>query len=229
MNGVSLGCALQSIDATGTTDALDSTTLCRTAKTYAVGLKNGTASASGIWDYDSTNLDEIHEVFKAAYANGTTNVVTASLAAIAVGVDAIMFNSVQSSYNIDVQNAALIMCTADFQATTGINYGNILFSGSVDSTSTTGSAVTVGAATTNGGLLQYHIQNPSQLAGSVKLQHSSNSGSTWADLTTLSFSASGDKFAAGSAELTGTIEKDIRVICTATGGAITFQAAFARR
>lgn len=230
MNGVSLGCALQSIDATATTDSLDSTTLCKSARTYAKGIKNGTASASGIWDYDSTNLDEIHDVFKAAYVNGTENVVTATLSALAVGVDAIMFNSVQSSYNIDVQNAALIMCTADFQATSGINYGKVQFSGSVNNTTSSGASVNNGAATTNGGLLQYHIQNPSQLAGSVKLQHSTDN-SVWVDVSggTLSFSASGDKYAAGYAEVTGTINQYVRVQCTATGGTITFQAAFARR
>lgn len=233
MNGVSLGCALQSLDATATTDSIDSTTLCRTARTYVQGIKNGTASASGIWDYDSTNLDEIHDVFKAAYTAGTENVVTATLAALAVGVDAIMLNSVQSSYNIDVQNAALIMCTADFQATSGINYGKILFSGLVNNTSTNGTAVDGGATSSNGGLLQYHIQNPSQLAGSVKLQHTDDiSGTpTWVDVTggTLTFSASGNKFAAGYAEVSGTIEQYVRVICTATSGSITFQAAFARR
>lgn len=230
MNGVSLGCALQSIDATGTVDALDSTTLCQNAKTYAIGIKNGTASASGIWDYDSTNLNKIHETFKAAYANGTNNVITASLASLAVGVDAIMFNSVQSSYNVEVQNNQLIMCSADFQATTGINYGKILFSAAVNNTTTDGTSVDGGASSANGGLLQYHIQNSSQLAGGVKLQHSTNN-STWVDVTNgnLTFSASGSKYAAGSAEITGTINRYIRVQCTATGGSITFQAAFARR
>lgn len=229
MNGVSLGCALQSIEATSTTEALDATTLCNTARRYAKGIKDGTASASGIWDYDSTDLDEIHNAFSTAYDGSTENVVTASMAAIAINVDAIMFNAVQTSYNIEVENNALIMCDAEFQTTSGINYGKILFNAAVNNTTTNGTTVDGAASSANGGLFQVQVQNPSQLAGSIKLQHSSD-GSNWVDVTGGSITlTAANKFDGKYAEVTGTINRYVRAVAVATSGSITFVAAFARR
>lgn len=231
MNGVSLSCALQSIDATATTDALDSTTLCNTYRTYATGIKNGTVSASGIWDYDMTTLDEIHNVFSTAYNGGTEAVVTATLESIAsnaVNKDAILFNAAQTSYNVDVQNGQLIMCTADFQASSGINYGKVIFNAAVNNTTTNGTAIDNSASSANGGLCQVHVQNPSEYGWTVKFQHSSDN-STWVDLTTLTSSGTGLKYEAQSAQITGTVERYVRARITASTGSITFVAAFARR
>lgn len=229
MNGVPLGCALQSLEATANTEALDATTLCNTARKYQPGTKDGTASASGIWDYDSTDLNEIHDVFSAAYDGGGENVITATLAAIGVNVDAIMFNSVQTSYNIEVQNNALIMCNADFQAVNGINYGKILFNAAVNNTTTNGTTVDGAASSANGGLFQVQVQNPSQLAGSIKLQHSTD-GSTWVDVSGGSITlTSANKYDGKYVEVTGTIQRYVRAVAAATSGEITFVAAFARR
>lgn len=230
MNGVSLGCALQSIDATAETEALDSTTLCANDRTYALGLKNGTVSASGIWDADTTNADELHDVFSAAYDSGGENEVMATLEAIAVDAPCILFNARQTSYSIEIANGQLIIASAEFQPFSGINYGRVLFNAAVSSTTTNGTSVDNTASTTNGGLFQFHIQNPSQLAGSIKLQHSTNN-STWVDVsgTETTWLASGPKFNAGYSEITGTINRYVRAVATATGGSITFQAALARR
>lgn len=230
MNGVSLGCALTSLDATGTTEALDSTTLCQTSRTYATGLKNGTASASGIWNYDQTNLDKIHNVFSTAYDSGSENIVTATLESIAssaVNKDAILFNATQSSYNVEVQNGQLIMCTAEFQATSGINYGKVIYNATV-ATATAGTSINHGADTLNGGLFQVQVQNPTEYAWTIKLQHSDNN-STWVDLATLTSTGTGKKFEAQSSQITGTVEQYVRANVTSVAGSVTFVAAFARR
>jgi hypothetical protein len=230
MNGVSLGCALTSLDATAETEALDSTTLCQNARTYAAGLKNGTVSASGIWNYDTTNKDEIDDVFKAAYDAGTENVLTATLAAIAVGVDTIMANGCQTNYTVEIANGQLIIVNAEFQATSGINYGKVLFNAAVNNTTTNGTSVDNSASSSNGGLFQAHIINPSQLGGSIKLQHSSDN-SNWVDVTggSITFSASSATAQAQYKEVTGTINRYVRAVGAATGGTVTFVAAFARR
>lgn len=230
MNGVSLGCALTSLDATATTDALDSTTLCQNYRTYATGIKNGTASASGIWDYNSTTADKIHEVFKTAYDSGSENIVTATLESIAsnaVNKDAILFNATQSSYNVEVQNGQLIMCTAEFQATSGINYGKVIYNATV-ATATAGTSINHGADTTNGGLFQVQVQNPTEYAWTIKLQHSDDN-STWVDLATLTSTGTGKKFEAQSSQITGTVEQYVRANVTSVAGSVTFVAAFARR
>lgn len=230
MNGVSLGCALQSFDATAETEALDATTLCQSARTYQQGLKTGSVSASGIWDADTANADEIHDVFQLAYTNGTDNVVTATLASLAVGADTVMFNATQTSYNVEVVNGQLIIASADFQTQSGVNFGKVIFSAAVNNTTTNGTSLDGGAASTGGALFQAQVSNPSELAGSVKLQQSSNN-STWTDVATLNLTGTGKKLEALSYEVSrGTsLARYTRAVCTATGGEITFVAAIARR
>jgi len=230
MNGVSLGCALQTIDATAETEALDSTTLCQSSKTYQKGLKNGTISASGIWNYDSTDLDEIHNVFSTAYSGGGTSYVLATLEALAGGTTCFAFDAVQSSYGVEIPNGQLIMANADFQAIAGINYGKVVFTASVASTTTSSTGVDFGTgSTSNGGYLQYQLQNPSQIAGSITFEHSTDN-STWVTLgSAVTINAGGSKLTAGSQEITGTVYRYIRATVVATGGTLTVQAAVSRR
>lgn len=226
VNGVSLACALQSFEATSEAEALDATTLCNTARKYVQGLKNATVSTSGIWDADSTNLDEIHNVYSSAFETGNQADVLATLATASVGTDAILFKAASTSYNIEIENGALVICSTDFQTNEGVGYGKVLFTQSVNGTTVTGSSVDNGAATSNGGLFVIQIQNPNQYAGTVKLEQSSNN-STWAEIA--SFTLAGTKFDSETIELSGSIAQYLRVKCTASTGAITFTAGVARR
>lgn len=227
-NGVPLACALTSIDGTAETEALDATTLCQSSRKYVQGLRNGTVSMSGLWDYDSTNLDEIHNVFSAAYDNGSTGHVIATLTAIAHGVDAMLFSAKESSYSVDVQNGQLITCTADFQTVDGLNFGKVIFSAAVNATSTNGTVVDNGASSSNGGYFVISAQNPNEYAGNVKLQQSTDNN-TWTDLATLTLTGTGVKFEGLATEISGSVARYIRARATASTGEITFQAAFARR
>jgi len=230
MNGVSLSCALQSFDASAETETLDATTLCQTARTYATGLSTGTVSASGLWDFDSTDVNKIHNAFESAYTNGTNNVVTATLQTLAHGADAILFNATQTSYNVENATGQLITASADFQTQTGIGFGKILFAGDVLNTTTNGTSVDGGASSTGGALFQVHAVNPSEVSGDVKFQHSSNN-STWADLTTINLTGAGKKFEAFSYEVARgvTLNRYVRAVLTAGANTITFVAAVARR
>lgn len=228
MNGVSLGCALQSVDATAETEALDATTLCQTARSYATGLKTGSVSASGLWDFDSTNVNKIHNVFEQAYTNGSNNIVTATLASLAFDADTVMFNATQTTYNVEVATGQLVIVSADFQTQSGVNFGKIIFSANVDDATTNGTSKDFGASSTSGALFQVHISNATQDTGNVKLQHSTNN-SVWTDVTTLNLT--GAKFEALSYEVpTGTtLNRYVRAVCTADNEEINFVAAVARR
>lgn len=228
MNGVALSCALQSVDATAETEALDSTTLCQTARTYATGLKTGSVSASGLWDYDSTDVNKIHNVFEQAYTNASNNIVTATLASLAFDADALLFNATQTSYNVEVATGQLVIVSADFQTQSGVNFGKIIFSADVDDTTTNGTSKDFGASSTGGALFQVHIDNPTQDTGNVKLQHSTNN-STWTDVATLNLT--GAKFEALSYEVPKgtTLNRYVRASCTADNEEINFVAAVARR
>jgi hypothetical protein len=230
MNGVSLGCALQSFDATAETEALDATTLCQSARSYALGLTTGTVSASGIWDYDSTNSDKIHEAFNLAYTQGSHNVVTATLTSLAVGAEALLFNATETNYNLENAVGQLIIVSADFQTTSGLNFGKIIFSAAVDNTTTNGTTIDGGAASTNGALFQVQVINPTEDGGSVKLQHSTD-GSTWVDVVTLNLTGSGKAYEGLFFEVprSTNLNRYTRAVCTADDEEITFICALSRR
>ncbi|MFZ9272079.1 MAG: hypothetical protein ACO24B_01545 [Ilumatobacteraceae bacterium] len=228
MNGVPLSCALQSFDATAETEALDATTLCNTARTYATGLKTGSVSASGIWDADTANENKIHDVFEKAYTDGTNNVVTATLESLAYDADAVMFNATQTTFGIEASTGQLIIASADFQTQSGINFGKVLFSANVDNTTTDGTSKDFGASSTGGALFQVQISNPDADTGSVKLQHSTDDA-VWTDVTTITVTT--DVYQAHSYEVPRgtTLNRYVRVQCTADNEEINFVAAVARR
>ena len=225
VNGFNLGCAFKEFSPTAEVEVLDSTTLCRTSRTYAQGFKMGNATASGIWDYDQTNADEIHNILTSAFENGTENIITSSLATLAVGGDAIMMNAIETSWAINPELGQLIMCNADFQANNGVYFGKWIFSNSVASTTTNGAGQDNAASSANGGFVQVHYQASTASAGTMILQHSTDN-SSWADLATISLSGTTDS---DSAFVSGTVNRYVRARCTATGGTATFQVAFVRR
>ena len=228
MNGVPLSCALQSFDATAETEALDATTLCNTARTYALGLKTGTVSASGIWDADTASEDKIHDVFQLAYTDATDNIVTATLQSLVFDADAVMFNATQTSFGVEASTGQLIIASADFQTQSGVNFGKVIFSADVDDATVDGTTKDFGASSANGALFQVHISNPDGDTGTVKLQHSTDD-STFTDVATLTVTT--DIYQALSYEVPKgtTLNRYVRAQCTADDDEINFVAAVARR
>jgi hypothetical protein len=226
-NGVNIAGAVTSFEPTGEREALDATALADTYRVFEQGMKNGTVSLSGIFEYDQTNEDKIHNVFSAAFDDRSEVIFTASYAALAVGGSAVLVDGVVLKYGNEVLNNQIITCSAELQSSEGINAGVWLFNASVNNTSSNGSSVDNSASTANGGLFHVHTQNSSGNDVNVVLQHSTD-GSTWADLAEVDVSG-----AIGSASSTvaagTTVNRYLRAQVTTTGGAATVQAAFARR
>ncbi len=238
VNGYNLSGAIQSVDSSAESEPLDKTALADSSRRYEGGIKNGTASFSGVWDYDSATYTEIHDVLQSAFQTGSMNYCIASLEDIsgnAVNKQAVLFEGVQTSYTIEVANSQLIMCNADIQASDGIQFGNIVFNATVGaSTTTNGTANVAPASSSNGGYLVVAVQNPSELSGAtIKLQQSTNGGSTWADFSpSYSIALTTAKFQGASVEIPRgvSIPTHIRAVASVpAGGSITFVAGFARR
>ena len=238
VNGYNLSGAVQSVDATGEMEPLDRTALADASRRYETGIKNGTASFGGVWEYDATNYTKIHDVFQAAFQNGTMNYCLATLEDIsgnAVNKQAILLEGIQTSYSVEIANAQLIMCNADIQASDGVQFGSVVFNATVPaSTTSNGTANVASAASSNGGYMVVAVQNPSELTGAtIKLQQSTNGGSTWADFSpSYSIALTAAKFQGASVEIPRgvSIPTHIRAVATVpAGGSITFVAGFARR
>ena len=237
INGYDLSDAVQSVDATGEMEALDKTALGNNARRYENGLKQGSASFSGVWNYDAATYDKIHDVLQSAITNGSMNYCIATLESIAgnaVNKSAVMFQGVQTSYSVEVANAQLIMCNADIQVSDGVQYGAVVFNQSVTNTTVNGTPNVATTATTNGGYFIIAAQNPSEVVGAtIKLQQSTNGGSTWADFSpSCSITLTNAKFQGASIEIARgvSIPTHIRAVATVgSGGTISLVAAFARQ
>lgn len=230
-NGYELACWLKTITPDAEAESLDATVLCNNYKSFEPGFKSGTLQADGLFSSDSVNSDDIHDVLKTAFVDGTDNVITASFGPISIGDPAIMLTGPQVKYEIKIPLGQLIMVVADFAAQGGLNFGNWLFNTQLNSGATNGTTVDNAVATSNGGILHVHLINDDASDVDVKVQHSSN-GSSWSDLTGAAVNNLSAAHAAGSAVVApGTaVSRYVRAVATITGGDTTLlSAAFARR
>lgn len=230
VDGHNVAGALKEFTAQANVEELDATVLSSTYRAYEPGFRTGSLDASGVYDSDPTNLDEIHDILGAAFNAGTAQVVTASLGNYAVGVDVIMLNGCVVKYDIPIPLGQLIMSNASFRATDGVNFGKWLISAVLAAGTTNGTAVDNGAATANGGMLHVHLHNDDASDVDVKVQHSTTGVGSWVDLTNVDNLSS--VHTSGSAVVAkGTaVSRYLRAVVVVTGGdTFLVSAAFARR
>ena len=229
VNGYSLADSLNNISVKAEQEELDASVLANSYRSYETGFKTGEIDASGFFDCDTTNADEIHDVFASIYNSGATNNITYSTTTPAVNGVAIMMNGCELKYNIGVPVGGLISVVSNFKATNGVGFGRWLMYAQLNAGTTTGTAVDNAAATTGGGLFQVHLQNVDASDVDVKLQHSTDN-STWGDVSGGAVNNLSALFTSGSVAVSGTINRYTRAVAVVTGGNTTLVgAAFARR
>src|SRR5690348_16007814 len=93
-NGHNLATALTSFVPSADSDELDATVLASSGafRNYVQSFKSAEMALTGIFDSDTTNLDEIHDVLSAAFNSGNVLIVTASLGLITLGAPALMMD-----------------------------------------------------------------------------------------------------------------------------------------
>lgn len=232
VSGWELSCVFTSFTSNGETDMLDTTTLCKSSKTYTAGLKNGTISASGVWESDPANANKIHDIMQAAFVNQWDLPITATKETAAVGNRVLLAqNAKVSSFNLPVDTGTLITLDAEFQQDNGLEHGILLFDGTDAAVGTNGSTVDNAAGTTNGGLFIAHVYLESDSVntdGAFTLQHSTD-GSTWADLIA-STAVGGNIGSISSVVAAGTtVNRYLRAVFLTTTGKGYGVASFVRR
>lgn len=232
VDGIPLHNALKSFSSEMTTDELDATVLGSNGafRQYVGGFKAGMISLEGIWNSDTTNDDEIHDVMSAAFDGQTTKQLLASFGTIVVGSPALIAQDAKViSYSVTPNVGELIMANAELRADNAVEPGVWMFNGSATSTSVNGTTVDNAAPSANGGHYQGHTYLASDSTAtnsSYKLQHSPD-GSTWADKEVAQ--AVGATKGSISREVAGTIDRYTRIVFTATGGKAYGAAALVRR
>lgn len=197
------------------------------AKTYIVGLKDGTVSMSGMFDGTATGTDA---VFSSILGSATKQKVIIAPSGNAVGNTAIVLLSDDTSYEVSGAVADLVQTSAEFQSSQGVENGKILSSGGAITTTGNGTSVDNAVASTNGGVGFLSVPlNTRNGSITVKVQQSADN-STFTDLITFTVVTSSQK-TSERVEVSGTIARYLRVNLTVAGstGSATPVVAFARR
>lgn len=204
------------------------------AKTYVVGLEDGTISVSGLFDGTTQAVDEVLSG-TLGQPNGDS-IVTVGWEGTTIGMRCSMAAVIETSYEVTSPVADVVSTKAEFQGDGSIDSG--VYLAARVAVGGTGAAVNqasvdAGAGTTNGGVAHLHVTNNGRTAGSViKVQHSTDN-STFTDLVTFTTTGAGPALltqrvlvAAGT-----TVNRYLRAQVTPGGttNTITVTVSFARR
>lgn len=208
-------------------DTAKTTTFGSAFKTILAGMKDGSLSASGLFDPLTGASDE---VLAARLAASATPIITASREAMdAVGDRAELLTGMETKYEISGKVDSAVAVSVSVQANGGVDRGVVLHALEAETVDANEASVNNAAATTNGGVAHIHCTAFSGLTGCVNYIEHSTDDSTWVTLVTFAnLTAVGKErvvVAAGT-----TVRQYLRARTDVTGsGSITYAAAFARR
>lgn len=199
------------------------------AKTYIVGLKDGTLSLSGLFDGSASGVDEI---FAASIGSDALAPLSFFPAGDTLGNRVTLAQAKTTSYDVSSPVGDVVSVKYDAQADGGLDHGVSLAALTSISATTTGTADDNTASTANGGLAQLHVTvNTRSAAATIKIAHSADN-ITFADLATFTVvptvTTTSERVVVATAT---TVNRYLRAVNTLTAGSgsITYQVSFARR
>jgi hypothetical protein len=214
--------------ASRTVETGETTTFGKSAKTYIVGLSDGTASLSGMFDGDPNASDE---VLAGSLGVDGGYPVTVAVASLALGSPVQVLSAKTTSYEVSSPVSDVVAVSAEVQADGGIDAGISLHDLTAETATGNGSSHDGAASSANGGVAQVHV-TANTVGGNttIKIQHSANN-SVWVDLVTFTVVSSGSTTAERVEVAAGTtVNRYLRVQHTlAAAGSVTYQASFSRR
>lgn len=223
-NGFDLTAYFSSFESQGSTDTAETTVFQQTAKTYIVGLSDGSLSGEGFFDNaESASGDVLNRAFSnrtlattCYWPNGDT-----------LGNTGVGLEGTETAYNIksDVGDANKV--TADFQSHVGRE--GITSHRALATSTASGTATVVDNTTGTPGHPVGYLQVTSCSGGTiaVKIQHSADNSSYTDLITFTSITASNAPFAE-RVEASGTVHRYTRAVATHNGGTASFGVSLGR-
>ena len=229
VNQYDLSAYLNSADWARTCEAAETTTFGQDSKTYIPGLKDGSMSASGLFDGAAGAVDA---VFAAALGAAATLVTFCLQGSGVIGNRVKLATSIQTTHDIGSPVSDVVSSAAEFQPNGGVWGGHL--AKALGATTATGDSTSVdgGAASTGGWVANIHCTAASGTNPTLasKMQDSADD-STFVDLSGAAFA---QLAAAGSEQIsgTGTVRQYVRETHTIGGTdtpTFTYAVAFARK
>ena len=221
--------ALKTFNAGRVAEELDCTTFGADAKEFlTTGVDDGTLSLEGYHESDPVDLDKLTDEFQDVMENQTVSTITVCPeGASAIGKRALLQRAVETRTQIESPAQQLVMAMADFRG--DIAHGVVVAAHSAFTADGNGSSHDGSASSANGGVGHLHVTAVSGTSptGVFKIQHSADN-STFVDLITFTAATA---VTSQRVEVTGTVERYLRVVRASFGGtspSLTAAVAFAR-
>lgn len=228
-NATNMSSYLKEASTSNSVETADVTAFSTTgAKSYIVGLKDGTVSLSGMFDGGVGASDVI---FQGALG-ASTGVVSVFSDGDAIGKRGLTASIHETSYNLSSPVGDVVSATAELQATGGIDASVSLHALGAETATGNATSHDGTASSANGGVGTVHVTaNTRDGSTTIKIQHSADN-STWADLVTFSAVSTTVTTQERVVVASGTtVNRYLRATHTLAGstGSITYQASFGRR
>jgi len=208
-------------------ETAETTAFGSNAKTYIIGLKDGTVSVSGMFDGDQDSVDEQIEGVLGAEA---ASVATIAPEGVAIGKVSYSCAARKTSYEISSPVGDVVATSLSIQADGGIDRGVLLGANTAVTATDEGASQDNGAATTDGGVGYLHVTANTRDGSSTFKVQSSADDLTYADLVTFT-AVPATTTAAQRVAVTGTVNRYVRASHAPGGssGSVTYTMAFARK
>jgi hypothetical protein len=214
-----------------TADTAETSAFGTDAKTYVIGQNDGTLSLSGMYEASATGTDTAVEAAFASVSNQnevTTSVIYSGSGTLTAGDRASMMFGHINSYDVSAVISDIVSTSMEVQGSKGVQNGVVLSNLTPVTATITSAAIDRGATAVNTAgacLAHVHIPTNTRDAGdlTVSITTSTTSGGTYTAVTGAGTSDF-NTFAAGATayqrlEITGAIERYVKVTFTVTGGA----------
>lgn len=226
-NGTNLSPYFNEVSASRAVETAETTAFGSTAKTYIVGLQDGTLSASGMFDGAQGAVDEVLGSTLGGDPNDVVSMFPEGLTAGRVSLSAAVK---RTSYEVSSPVGDVVSASLEVQADGGVDRGIVLAGAAAVTANGSGTAQDAGASSADGGAGFLHVTaNTRNGSSTFKVQHSADNV-TWVDLVTFA-SVTQNATASERVVVTGTVNRYLRATHAPGGstGSATYTMTFARR
>lgn len=222
LDGFSAACTLNEVSIDGEIDSAETTTLCKTHKTYIPGLTDATIAMSGFYDTNTVSPTTTMEYFLDARKRTTFPVMYAPQGSEAVGEPTYQFNGFLTSFSVGTTVDEAATVETEYQSSVGFERGRVVVIDAARTASGNTNATPLDntTSTTSGGSA---VLSVSAVTGTtptldVVLEHSADNIS-YATLATFSQQTA---INAQYLEFSGTVQRYIRAAWTIAGTTPSF-------
>lgn len=209
---------------------LEVTTLADTAKQFILGQDENMLSVDMLFDDSVTSTSQWTQLLTNSKQAATPVPFTLAIAGTTALSEAWLVGAIDTAFNLQAANSGTVDFAISAQGTGPTDIGSVLEDVAAVTTTTTGTARDLTAASANGGVAHLHVTAFSGLtSNTVTIEHSVDGSTSWATLATFT-AATGVTSQRVEVAAGTTVRRYLRVVDTVVGtGSCTRTVAFARR